>query len=735
MHREVKLSVSVIAAAMLMSLVPPTSAVAAEPTLAEMEAEISALLAEFEAKNPDFVSQVKAGFTPLPDEVVLTPILGAEEAGAWARDTVVYQTPVEVYADFLQDMYSLYSTHGAMGIEALKALTGAEIAELVADGTLPSHEAYKQFNLLAFYASLRDESNVNWLLTSPKTTIRAQERMEELIDSVTPAMREDAAQKLGDAMALAYLNILATGDVAGLDLEKIEEFPMPPAPPVPGAPSVEDARSAVQTVERAAIEEAKYVLADVTPLVEEVKLTAMNELTLILNELTSLTEVYTTLETYYYQYNFYYHYEKLERTWWYMLYIVDHIEQRDTVQYRILTENVYKLMEYLYQYQDLINIQGLVSGVLSLDYEQVVGQELPAEGLVGEVTQNPPEEVKILLEFVMPFTFDIVDELSLYVIEELVNNIINIVRSESHFYWEYHIRNYWYWDPLGDETTPFANAALNNVNDYLVTVQEDLEVGKVLGVIPITSMYQEASLSLQAPGDEYPLLDTLAYLDPAPVGFLADQSAAGKTNTNVADYVHIGPTPNVLEAHVSPIRAADHALGLANDAGEDTMAFYTEMAELLGEAYTAPTALYELLPTEIVVDPSVPAVPTVPTQVDSGVDTNQLVSWSTGMLPSFVPEFAFVGVRSIDQVATGKPIILNVNARGLGSPITFTLDLNDAALEVVSDAVAEAAGGDVPDVASPDVSGMVPAAGPYGSWIAQNAQWAEDVLAWFTDRI
>lgn len=726
MHLLGKAMTMLAALALLTSMAPPSTAVTASPTTDEMAAEVAALMKQFETNNPEFVAKARASWGGVPAPAA-APLLDLVEARGHARGIVIYDTPTSEYAEFLVMLYRFYRDNGGLGVEALKALPGEEIAALVDDGVLPSHDTYQKFNLLAFYASLLDPENERWLLERPKTTARADIRVREVVDGITPEMREDAGGRLGEAMAEAYTRILMESpDTSGLLVDKSHEVPMPPTPPIEGVPSAEETRAYVQELERSGVQGAQYELADVMPLAEDVKLTAMSELTTIVSELTSLTDIYTTLETYYYEYQYYYHYEKLERTWWYMLYIVDHVEQHDIVRSEIYTENVYKLVEYLYNYQDIITVEGLVTGVLGAEYRKMLpsqAQDTPVPAILNELN-HPPQEVQILLDFVVPFTFDITDELDLYYLQEIVNNIINTLHEEFHYYWEYHIRNYWYWDPLGEEMLPFANADLATSNEYVVSVAEELDVGKVLEVIPVRSMYREASISVFSPADEYPLLDKGVHLHPTPVGFVPSQMATGETARTLEENAHVGPAPNAADVRASAMRLTDHLIATANGERDAALGTYAAVSAALSDAYSDPTSLYSLIPEELRVTlPSTDVEPpAAPQGVDTGADAYQVLAWETTSLPSFVPQFAYAGIRVADTAGEGRPILVNVNARGLGAPVTFALDLNEAAAAKVHAAATGAAEGELPE--APSVSGTLP------SSLGPTVEWAEAIGAW-----
>lgn len=728
------------------SLVPGGSANVL--TTEQMLAEINALQTQFQANSPDFWAALRNSGIVLPDSVLTMPILNPSEAQAYSRDLVIYSTPAAEYADFVVDLYNFYKVYGALGIESLQALPGEEIAKMVEQGLLPSHAAYKKFNLLSFYASLRDPENEQWLLEQPKTNARAQQRIQEVLNGITPEMRADAGQLLGEAMAVAYTDILAqmANTVSGLstDAHSVPLPPTPPLPALPGAPavpSVSDVRGKLQGVEQQLVDQAKYTLKGVLPLVSDVKLTVMNELTLVLQELTSITKVFTKLEQYYYEYNYYYHYEFLQHFWYLWDYRVDHIEQVDRVQYYLFTQDTYELIEYLYHYTDLINIRGLVSGVLALDYEKVVPpqvQNLPGQAMLSELN-HPPEEVQILLDFLMPFSFDITDELSLYFLQELINNVLNYFKSEYHFYWEYHIRNYWRWDPLNSENLPFANAALSTATDYIVSVSEDLDVGKVLNVIPVGNLYREASISLFAPLAEYPLLDKATYLQPAPVSFLTDQVATGATAQKLTEYLHVGPAPNTAEVYGNAQRLTDKLVATADEQEAQLLDAYTNIVNLLGASYGNPAALYTLIPDEVRVNMPTVGAPTVavPSHVDTGVDAYQMVVWDSKALPSFVPQFAFAGVRAVDSVDQGRPLVVSVSARGLGSPVTFVLDLNQALQERAQTVVDGVKSGSFGGFSLPGtgVEQTVPAAAPWLEWAESSTNWGAGLVAWLGEKL
>lgn len=715
---------ALVAACLVTSLAPPSAASEQELTLEEMAAEVAALKATFERENPEFVANVHATAGEVSVEALMTPILSPEEAGAWARDTVIYETTADEYASFLVSLYTLYRERGAVGLDALKALTGGEIAELVADGVIPSHEAYREFNLLAFYASLRDPSNEEWLLAQPKTTARADERLHEVLDGVTPQMREDAADLLGESMALAYERILRTNPEFAFAASNAAD-----AVALPNAPAVDAARNVLSAQEEVALEAVGYALREVTPLAEDVKLTSMSQLTLVLNQITSLTTVYRELQNYYYELNYYYHYEQLERTWWYWLYVVDHVEQRDIVEYQILTENTYKLIEYLYSYQDVMTVQGLVSGVIGLSYEKtsIVGVEpSPVGGGTGHEFIEEPDQVWILLDYVLPIVFDVTDEAGLYVLEEIVESLTTTVRNEVHHFWEYHIRNYWYWDPLDDSSLPFQNAALNTLEDYVVTVSENLDVGAVLNVIPIRNMFREASLTLTVPTEEYPLLAKAVALSPAPVSFVPDQIAPGATAGRYAQSLHLGPAPNYLEPDASAARLTDAALAIGDGLAADATSDYESIVAYADAVRSDLSQLYSILPEEIQIDtPSLgsPSVD-VPDRVDAGVDADQIVAWQAEALPSFIPQFAFAGVRIVEGVDAGRPILVNVNARGLGAPVTLAVDLTAGVLATAESELADA-GVEVPSVGAPT--------GPLGEYAGTTADWAVGTVEWIRD--
>lgn len=723
------------AVALVAPLAPPTMA-SEGLTLEQMYAEIDGLEAALRQGSPEFWTMLREAGLDLPDQA-MGPVLSAPEAMAHTRLKVVYGTDVAEYAAFILAIHDFYQTRGALGVAALKDLTGEEIAALVASGALPSHESYKKFNLLGFYASLLDPENEQWLLTQPKTNARAQERVEEVLAGVTPEMRADAAEKLGQAMAMAYAEIVQRGGPEGLDLGAAD-VPLPATPAVTFAgqavPSPDGARDQATSIAEAAMLEAKYRLTAVVPLAADVKLTSMNELTIVLEQLTQLTQVFERLEQYYYEYNYYYHYEFLQQFWWLYDYRVDHIEKRDRIVSETFVRDTYELTQYLYHYQDLINVKGLISGVLALDYEQVAPDNV--EGLLGpmmlEEAKNTPA-VDVLLDYVMPITFDITDELSLYFQQEVVNHVLNHFKVEYHYYWEYHIRNYWRWDPLDDLNLPFANADLSDATDYVVSVSEDLEVGKVLNVIPVGELYREASISVFAPASAYPLLDKAAVLDPAPASFLVQQLPAGETAQKLVQYAHVGPAPNAADLRVNAMPFTDGVVALTDGTTGGALATYGQAADVLGRAWGNPAALYELLPSRVAVPvPDVSDPASLAPSADAGVETYQVLGWETSALPTFVPQYAFAGVRVLDSAGASPPLLVNVNARGLGAPVTFAVDLN-AALTERLDRLQDAAGEKYePDVPSLDA---VPGAEPVAAWAEDVAAYATDLVAWARDAL